>query len=401
MDWKSHDTVTVYSFGGAVAVLIGVVFWNYAQPEWKGYQEEFRELVTRKFGPARARQVPSGIQQVWVKELGRVDRCTTCHLGVDWKGLDSAPEPYRSHPKEILDQHPVAKYGCTLCHGGQGYATDTDAAHSVGNVNWGEPVLGGDLGKAYLLSNREALLQVNCNTCHRNDRETKGADYINNAKKLVDQKGCMACHTIGKRGGTVGPNLTYIGDQAPEQFDYSRMGGKPSVFGWHVAHFKDPKQMVRETVMPNFGFGSKEAQSLAMLVMSWKRTNLPMAYMPGVYIPEPQRTPEEMAKEQQMLTGEGAFFVKKTCFICHDVSSFGIESATKIGPDLAMAYSDVQSRFGRTLEDFLKAPTGTMAVVLSTQIHLTETEREEAIAKLRVAYQKKTEQDAKNKIAKK
>ena len=74
-----------------------------------------------------------------------------------------------------------------------------------------------------------------------------------------------------------------------------------------------------------------------------------------------------------MLTGEGAFFVKKTCFICHDVSTFGIESATKIGPDLAMADSDVQSRFGRTLEDFLKAPTGTMAVVLSTQIHLTET----------------------------
>ena len=61
----------------------------------------------------------------------------------------------------------------------------------------------------------------------------------------------------------------------------------------------------------------------------------------------------------------------------------------------------MQSRFGRTLEDFLKAPTGTMAVVLSTQIHLTEAERAEAIAKLKVAYQKKTEQDAKNKIAKK
>jgi hypothetical protein len=53
------------------------------------------------------------------------------------------------------------------------------------------------------------------------------------------------------------------------------------------------------------------------------------------------------------------------------------------------------------LEDFLKAPTGTMAVVLSTQIHLSEAERAEAIAKLKVAYQKKTEQDAKNKIAKK
>src|SRR6266536_53502 len=103
MTWKSQDTVTVYSIGGVIVVLLGVIFWNYAQPEWKGYQDEFRELVTRKFGPARARQVPSGIQQVWVKELGRVDRCTTCHLGVNWKGLENALEPYRTHPKEILD----------------------------------------------------------------------------------------------------------------------------------------------------------------------------------------------------------------------------------------------------------------------------------------------------------
>ena len=401
MKWKNRDTVTVYLLGGAVVVLMGVVYWNYAQPEWQGYQAEFRELVTRKFGPARARQVPSGIQQIWVKELDRVDRCTTCHLGAAWKGLESAPEPYRSHPKEVVDRHPASKYGCTLCHGGQGYVIGVDAAHSVANANWGQPLLSGDLGKAYLITNRQALLQVNCNVCHRNDRETPGADYINYAKRLVDQKGCMACHTIGKRGGNVGPNLTYIGDLAPEQFDYSRMSGRPSVFGWHVAHLKDPKQMAPESVMPNFGFGSKEAQALAMLVMSWKRVSLPIAYLPGVKIPEAQRTPEEIAKEQQMLTGEGAFFVKKTCFICHDVSSFGIESATKIGPDLAMAYSDVQSRFGRTLEDFLNAPTGTMSVVLSTQIHLTPEERAGAIAKLKVAYQKKTEQDAKKQVAKK
>ena len=94
-----------------------------------------------------------------------------------------------------------------------------------------------------------------------------------------------------------------------------------------------------------------------------------------------------------METGEGAFFVKKTCFICHSVSTLGIESATNIGPDLANAAADVQARFGRTLEDFLAAPTGTMAVVLSTQIHLTPEERAEAIRKLKAAYQLKLEQE--------
>jgi hypothetical protein len=150
--------------------------------------------------------------------------------------------------------------------------------------------------------------------------------------------------------------------------------------------------MVAETIMPNFNFGSREAQALAMLAMSWKRANLPVAYIPGAQVAD-LPTPEESEKERQMLTGEGAFFVKKTCFICHDVSVFGIESAAKIGPDLALAWADVQSRFGRTLEDFLKAPTGTMAVVLATQIQLTDAEKAEVVAKLKTAYDRKLEQD--------
>ena len=89
--------------------------------------------------------------------------------------------------------------------------------------------------------------------------------------------------------------------------------------------------------------------------------------------------------------------MKKGCFICHSVSTLGIESAAKIGPDLAEAAVDVQSRFGRTLEDFLAAPTGTMSVVLATQIRLTDAEKQEAIQKLKTAYQKKVEQKAKTK----
>ena len=54
----------------------------------------------------------------------------------------------------------------------------------------------------------------------------------------------------------------------------------------------------------------------------------------------------------------------------------------------------MQSRFGKTLEDFLANPTGTMGVVLSTQIQLTDAERREAIEKLKIAYQKKLEQNA-------
>lgn len=400
MTWKNQDRFWIYLLGAGTLALSGYLYWDHAQPEWQGYQDEFRELVAKRFGAQRSRSVPSGLQQIWVKELNRTDRCTTCHMGIEWKGLENAPNPYRSHSVEILKNHPVSQYGCTICHGGQGYATTVAGAHAVESEHWQEPLLGSDLAKAYLVSNRQAMLEGNCNICHRYDRETKGTPYINYGKELVRNKGCRACHTINDRGGVIGPNLTYIGDQNSDQFDYQRMPGKPSVFGWHLAHFKDPKSMSSETVMPAFGFGSREAQSLALLVMSWKKTDLPIQYIPGARLAD-LPTPEEKAKEEQMLQGEGAFFVKKTCFICHDVTVLGVESATKIGPDLSLAYADVQSRFGRTLDDFLHNPTGTMSVVLSTQIHLTDAERNEAIEKLTAAYQQKQALEAKKPGAKK
>ena len=143
--------------------------------------------------------------------------------------------------------------------------------------------------------------------------------------------------------------------------------------------------------MPNFGFNTRDAQALGLLVMSWKRNTIPAQYMSGVKFTE-QQTPEEVEREKRMLEGEGAFFVKKGCFVCHSVSTLGVESAAKIGPDLSEAVTDVQSRFGKQLEDFLNNPTGTMAVVLSTQIVLSPEEKREAVEKLKIAYQKKIEQ---------
>ena len=115
---------------------------------------------------------------------------------------------------------------------------------------------------------------------------------------------------------------------------------------------------------------------------------MPTRYLPGAQ-PVDRPTPEELEKEKQMMSGEGAFFVTHRCFVCHSVSTLGIESAAKIGPDLSDAVADVQSRFGRTLEDFLANPTGTMSVVLATQIQLTDAEKREAVGKLKLAYQKK------------
>jgi hypothetical protein len=100
---------------------------------------------------------------------------------------------------------------------------------------------------------------------------------------------------------------------------------------------------------------------------------------------DPQ-TAEEREQDERMRQGPGAWFVKTGCFVCHSVSVYGVKSPAQIGPDLSTAVEDVQTRFGRTLDDFLDQPTGTMQVVLSRQIVLSREEKAVAVAKLREAF---------------
>jgi hypothetical protein len=87
-----------------------------------------------------------------------------------------------------------------------------------------------------------------------------------------------------------------------------------------------------------------------------------------------------------MKEGPGAWFVKTGCFVCHSIAALGVKSPAQIGPDLSTAVEDTQTRFGRTVDDFLREPTGTMSVVLSRQIVLTPDQKATAVEKLREAF---------------
>jgi len=103
------------------------------------------------------------IQQLVTNWNGKmqVDRCTTCHMGVDSSNYAdlTVPRKFRTHPmrSQLFATHPVEKFGCTSCHQGQGRATEATFAHSVwknfdhngesrweltGDEFWEDPMLG-------------------------------------------------------------------------------------------------------------------------------------------------------------------------------------------------------------------------------------------------------------------
>jgi len=373
----------------AVAILaVGVAAIVYdSGPEWKYYQSEFRTIVAERIGDVDPATLPSGIQQIWVEKLDRVDRCTTCHLGMTWKEFEEVEQPWTTHPMpEIFDDHPLEEFGCTVCHGGQGFALTEYDAHGFVE-HWEKPLLSDIAASEYDPRNPPPLYEIQCNFCHRYERSTRGMPYINSAKEFVRTKGCKICHVINGDGGKLGPDLTREGDKHAEGFDFSNLvSDQVTVFNWHIKHFGSPTTIVPGSIMPEMNFQSQDSQALAMLVMSWRDDeDLPRAYLPGVELKD-EMTPEEIESDRRIREGDGAFFVEHSCFVCHSIKAYDIKSPTDKGPDLSLAPDDVRARFNKTVEEFLFDPTGTMKIILDSQIVLTDEEKWQAIEKIMKAY---------------
>lgn len=111
----------------------------------------------------------------------------------------------------------------------------------------------------------------------------------------------------------------------------------------------------------------------------------------GVVACGPASTSEARALVAPAHVQSGDWFVQTGCTKCHSVSVYGIYTLASTAPDLSIAVEDVPRRFGRSLDDFFKSPTGTMDLVLSTAIPMTPDERLVAIDKLKEAYRRRQE----------
>jgi cytochrome c551/c552 len=379
------DRVWVACLAVLLALATGWLIYGDSSPEYAGHQRAFRDAVRLRSGEAATATVPTGILQIWIPQAGDANRCVTCHQATSWRGFEAAAEPLRTHPADILRSHPPDRFGCTPCHGGQGWAVDKVRAH--GRVaHWSEPLIDTALAGALVPgAGRRTLMELRCNACHRYERETSGAPTVNRARRVVEQKGCRACHRINGRGGLIGPDLDAVGDKNPEQYDYSHLAGRPSAFRWHVAHFQDPRALVADTVMPNFHFSPEEIRALTLLAMSWRRPASVEAFSGNLPRCDPQPE-EERRLVEEMGRGPGGWFVRTGCYTCHPVAVFGVKSPTPIGPDLSTATDDTERRFSRPIDVFVRNPVGTMRAVFARQFMLSPEEKDEAVRQLRAAF---------------
>ncbi len=150
------------------------------------------------------RQLQAGLQrmsvnlrQINVDSAGLVDRCQSCHIGMDTSLVpgnvaltkadlnlaENTDAPFNSHPNpELLRIHNPDRFGCSPCHGGNGRAASSVVKGHGRHKYWLWPL--------YYRENVEA----GCQQCHTGDMVIEHAETLNKGKELYREKGCIGCH---------------------------------------------------------------------------------------------------------------------------------------------------------------------------------------------------------------
>ncbi len=167
-----------------VIAVLGLTFRSLVFSDCRVLQIEYRKLLLSKAKTPKAVEAAKAfkisLEQVVVPELGVTDRCVSCHTGIGDPRMANERQPFRTHPGNILAQHPVSKYGCTTCHHGQGRATNQHDAIAL-NSFWDYPVL------------PNKMTQASCGRCHDpSGLRGKGGDVLALGSELFESSGCRS-----------------------------------------------------------------------------------------------------------------------------------------------------------------------------------------------------------------
>jgi len=288
--------------------------------EWRHYQNQYLSLIRgRGDAVTLQRRFQSGIQQTWLPDLGVVDRCTTCHVGLNEASLaDVSVQPFRRHP---VIPHKLDEFGCVMCHRGQGAATTVEEAHRS-TLAWEQPIL------------PAGYVEASCGQCHGSP--LTGTPQLNLGRTLLARYGCVRCHTIKlPEGGAMQatddpPSLSHIADKTTRE--------------WIYAWLKDPQAYAVSATMPNFKLSDPDARDISAFLIA---NSTPLAE-------DTATLPAPASKAPPDPTAAASLYGESFCASCHAVqNAAGNVVGGDIGPELTRVGSKVKAEW---LQAWLRNP---------------------------------------------
>jgi len=308
---KNKQLLLISSAGVLVLLIAAAVDENFRR-DWRRIQSEGRS----EEGPIAVQ-----LRQVVNPSLRVQDRCVSCHvaMGPGEQGVTGG-KILVAHKPVV---HDPAEYGCTICHGGQGLATEKDDAH--GDVHfWPQPMI--PAGASY----------AGCGSCHAALGVPNAAQYRQQAAAF-ERLDCLACHRVDKRGGTVRP-----GGGGMEGPDLSRVALTGYDKDWHAKHVRK-KQEAAAGAWSTFADVPEADQQLVTGYLATRVAAAPLVEAKAV-------------------------FHSSGCLGCHKVSGTGGEE----GPDLTrggekdpgqLSFAAVQDKhtFANWVAEHFRAPGAVVA----------------------------------------
>jgi mono/diheme cytochrome c family protein len=244
------------------------------QSTWKNYQEVYRDtLAGRATSAVQLQSVleyPIEIRQISVRATHVTDRCVSCHVGIEDGRMANLPLPHRLHSGNLLATHPPERFGCTACHGGIGQSLDR-----------GESCGADQPDQLFVPFISLHTIESSCGRCHLAifDTTSTGMPTIARGRAVFRREGCLGCHRVRGKGGSVGPDLTNEGSKNLRSFDFSHISGPRTISNWMRRHFLNPAGVSPGSTMPAFALPEEELEALTILVRGLYSPGYPPEYL--------------------------------------------------------------------------------------------------------------------------
>jgi len=307
--------------------------------EWKQYKHSYlRFAQTRPDTKKLVADYRPDIDQIWLPGMNVVDRCTTCHYGITQASLadQSVPQPFRAHPPI---PHNVRDWGCTICHRGQGPATEVAEAHKS-TLAWEQPIL------------PTRFIQASCGTCHYADLPQ--TPQLTRGRALLAGLNCQGCHRLPgvERPAMLAPDLTNVGTKVSREWIYKWLKEPRTIVDKDGNVTVNGYEAEDEPRMPKFRLTETELRGLSAY-LSVQKAKAFVSYKLDARVVAAWTKNPELASQGELR------FRQMFCSTCHSLAVTRAGETKLIGGDIGPELTKVGSKVNPDwLITWLRDPQG-------------------------------------------